>query len=160
MAKKDKFEFNQSPVVNPESKRLAGKYIGKLERLTMAAGAVIFAHNKILLNRTDNSDLWSIPGSTLIPTDSIVVTVKDSLKTELGLGIELIDEQPFIFNFFLEDDEYIDRIYLMHFLAKVQSPSKIIMGPGVSDYKWESIASHFRDCYPNVKAVVDHYLNL
>jgi ADP-ribose pyrophosphatase YjhB (NUDIX family) len=160
MDKEELIEFNQFPVIGPETKRLAGKYIGKVDRLTMAAGAVIFAHNKILLNRSDNSDLWSIPGATLRPSESPIETVKNSLKAELNLKIEILDQQPFIFTFSMEDEEFADHIYLLHFLAKVKTADKIIMGPGVADYKWASIASHFRDCYPNVKAVVDHYLNL
>ena len=153
-------EFRQYPIsiTNNTAKGQAQPH--KKKRLTIAAGGMIFAHNKILLDRSDNIDLWSVPGGTVNFNESLQETVVRELKEELNLNVEILSTPPFLFNFEVEDDDYIDIIILIHFIVKVTDKNKIIMGNEIIDYKWESIGSSFRDCYPNVKPAVDHYMKI
>jgi 8-oxo-dGTP pyrophosphatase MutT (NUDIX family) len=160
MANKNQVVLERFPVITPETKRRSGKYSGKMEHLTISAGAMIFAHNKILLNRSDSSDLWSIPGGTIALDESPVESVKRHLQAELGLEIEVIPARPLIFSFTLSDENDVERVYLLHFLTKIIGSNKILMGEDIIDYHWASIASNFQDCYPNVRPAIDHYLNL
>ncbi len=155
LSNKAKNEFKQFLLSVPEKYSAEKNY-----RLTIAAGGMIFAHNKILLNRAESSDLWSIPGGVIKFEESTKQTIVRELKEELNLDISIIDTPPFIFHFTMESNEFFDMIYLVHFLVKVNGTPKIIMGEEVADYRWESIGSHFRDCYPNVKPAVDYFMGL
>ncbi len=121
---------------------------------------MIFSKNKLLLNRSDSSDLWSIPGGIITFTESSEQAVIREIKEELNLEVTIVDPLPYVFSFDIESENAVDKIVLLHFLAKVKPDGKIVMGDGVADYKWESIASAFRDCYPNVKPAVDHFMNI
>ncbi len=151
-------ELRQFKLDVPE--KLAKEAGGRKHRLTFAAGGMIFAHNKILLDRSDSSDLWSIPGGVVRFGESIKDTVIREIKEELNLNVEILDAPPYFYHFHLESSESVDIIVLAHFLVKVEAPAKIQMGGEIVDYKWESIGSNFRDCYPNVKPSVDYYMNI
>lgn len=130
------------------------------EKLTIAAGGVIFAHNKVLLDRADTSDLWSFPGGVVRFNQSITETTVNRLAQELNLDVEITDTPPFLFKFQLETEEYLETVVLVHFVAKVISPANIRMGGDIIDYRWEPVSSNFRDCYPNVKTAVDHFMKI
>lgn len=151
-------ELRQFNLVVPEKlKQEAGN---RSHRITFAAGGMVFAHNKVLLDRSDSSDLWSIPGGVVKFNESVKTTVIREIKQELNLNVEVLDSPPFLYHFRLESAEAMDIIILAHFLVKVESPARIQMGGDIVDYKWESIGSNFRDCYPNVKPAVDYYMNI
>lgn len=155
----DLLEFKQYPLAIPDT--LKQKRGTKTIRLTIAAGGMIFAHNKILLDRSDHSDLWSVPGGTVRFDESAEQSVLRELKEELNLDAEIIEHQPFVYHFEMVSEEVIDLIVLMHFLVKIKTKtSKILIGSDIIDYRWDSIGSHFRDCYPNVKPAVDHFMNI
>lgn len=152
-------EFSQYPVSQPKRK-VVHQQGNQKKRLTIAAGGVIFAHNKILLDRSDNTDLWSIPGGSIRFNESAERAVKREIKEELNLNVQIEPQEPFVFHFELETDGFLDQIYLLHFLVKVEKPVHIMLGGNTVDYRWEPVSSLFRDCYPNVKAAVDHYLKI
>jgi ADP-ribose pyrophosphatase YjhB (NUDIX family) len=152
-------EFRQYPMALPERK-LSKWEKPRTTRLTMASGGMIFAHNKILLDRADTVDMWSIPGGVVRFDESPEQTVVRELREELNLDVEIADPTPYIFHFTLESEEFTDYIILLHFLIKVKGEGNIRMGGDVVDYRWESIGSHFKDCYPNVKPAVDHFMKI
>lgn len=151
-------ELRQLGIQVPE--KLRKEAGGREHRITFAAGGMIFAHNKVLLDRSDSSDLWSIPGGVVKFKESVKETVVREIKQELNLNVDILDAPPFLYHFRLESSEAIDLIILTHFLVKVEAPAKLQIGGGIADYKWESIGSNFRDCYPNVKPAVDYYMNI
>lgn len=130
------------------------------ETLTLAAGGLVFAHNKVLLDRSDSSDLWSFPGGVVNYSQSISEITVARLKEELNLDIEVSDTPPFLYQFQLENEGILQTVILVHFVVKVTSPAKIRMGGDIIDYRWEPMGSNFRDCYPNVKAAVDHFMKI
>lgn len=153
------WEFKQYPI-NLPPRKLPRSQSQRTPRLTIAAGAMIFAHNKILLDRSESNDLWSIPGGVVRFDESPQQGVIREIKEELGVAVEILPHQPFVFHFNLEAESSIDQIYLIHFLVKIKGEAKIVMGEQVVDYRWDSIGSHFRDCYPNVKPAVDYFTGL
>ncbi|MFW5703173.1 MAG: NUDIX hydrolase [Candidatus Dojkabacteria bacterium] len=130
------------------------------QKFTLAAGGLVFAHNKVLLDRSDSSDLWSLPGGIVRFDESPQETVVREMREELNLNAKVLDPKPYVFHFTTGNEQNIEHIYLIHFLIQVEAPARIKMGGGVVDYKWTSIGSHFRDCYPNVQPAVDYYMNI
>jgi ADP-ribose pyrophosphatase YjhB (NUDIX family) len=133
---------------------------GRSHKLTFAAGGMIFAHNKVLLDRSDSSDMWSIPGGVIRTEESMQETVVREIREELNLRVEILNSPPFLYHFQVATTGSVEIILLMHFLVKVKAPAEIRMGGEIVDYKWESIGSHFRDAYPNVKPAIDYYMNI
>jgi 8-oxo-dGTP pyrophosphatase MutT (NUDIX family) len=152
-------EFSQFPFATPQVKLTKGEKPKNL-RLTIAAGGMIFAHNKILLNRSESNDLWSIPGGIVRFDEGAKSTVVREIKEELNLDVEVLDTIPYIFHFKMESEKVIDNIYLMHFLVKVKKPVRIRIGSDIIDYKWEPIGGNYRDTYPNVKPAVDYFMKI
>jgi|GEM_PF-6501342 len=148
-------EFNAYPL--GFSKPVFGE--GK-QKITMAAGGVIFAHNKILLDRADNSDLWSIPGGKPRFSESMEQCVVREAKEELGLKLEIIDPYPYIYYLRREFGEETEHIFMLHYLVRVLPPADMRLGKGIKEFKWEPVTSDFRDAYTNVSAAVNHFLNL
>ena len=153
------YEFKQFPISFPDSKK---KFRGVevQNALTVAAGGMIFAHNKILLVKADSADMWSIPGGIVKFDVSPESTVTGHIRDELGLKVSVLKAYPFIFNMSIESVTYHEFIFLLHFLVKIEDRRKIVIGGDIVDYKWESIGSNFRDCYPNVKPAVDYFMQI
>jgi 8-oxo-dGTP pyrophosphatase MutT (NUDIX family) len=128
--------------------------------LTVASGGMIFAHNKVLLDKSEASDLWSIPGGVVRFDESPQETVIRELREELNLRVSIIDHEPYVYYFTMDTGTSIDRIILLHFLVKLDETANIKMGGDIVDYRWESIGSNFRDCYPNIQPAVDHFMKI
>ncbi len=98
----------------------------------MVSGPVIVENDKVLLDRDYKEDLWKFCGGRTKEDESLVDTAKRRSKEELGIEIEILNENPFFTYAIKETPEGKSDVILVHFLAKRIEEIK----PGEDIRKW------------------------
>lgn len=98
----------------------------------MASGPVIVENDKVLLDRDYKEDFWKFCGGKIKEDESLVDTAKRRSKEELGIEIEILNENPFFTYAIKETPEGKSDVILVHFLAKRIGEIK----PGEDIKKW------------------------
>lgn len=131
---------------------------GKEGLLTIASGPVIIEDNKVLLDKHGDDTFWKFPGGTMSQTDSFRENAKREVKEELGMEVELADEEPFVMTLQKEKAGAPMTIILFHYYAKRLSEA---MKPGedVREYAWHDIDNLPADCAQNIKPAVEYFKN-
>jgi len=103
-----------------------------MDRLLVVSGPVIVENDKVLLDRDYKEDLWKFCGGRTKEDESLVDTAKRRSKEELGIEIEILNENPFFTYAIKETPEGKSDVILVHFLAKRIEEIK----PGEDIRKW------------------------
>jgi len=89
-----------------------------MNKLIIASGPVIVENNKVLLDKDYKEDIWKFCGGKIQENENLTDTAKRRPKEELGINIEILDENPFITYAIKETPEGKIDVILVHFLAK------------------------------------------
>lgn len=89
-----------------------------MNKLIIASGPVIVENNKVLLDKDYKEDIWKFCGGKIQENENLTDTAKRRPKEELGINIEILDENPFITYAIKETLEGKIDVILVHFLAK------------------------------------------
>jgi ADP-ribose pyrophosphatase YjhB (NUDIX family) len=90
-----------------------------MSKIIIAAGPVILENNKVLLIKDSKDDFWKFCGGRVEDNDSnIEETTQREVKEEMGLELEILNDEPFFFYVEKEIDGVQASIILVHFLAR------------------------------------------
>ena len=116
-----------------------GKMAASFPKKRIAAGALIFNGDKILIVKPEYKDYWSFPGGVIESFESPSEGLKREVKEEVGLEVQVV--KPFVIEYLKrlkkdKKDESLQFLFLCK-LAKGEKFSNIDLAKGeISDYKF------------------------
>lgn len=127
-----------------------------MSKIIIASGPVIVEDNKVLLNKSGEDIFWKFCGGKIKDLDAgLFATARRKAKEEMGIDIEIVNEEPFIIHTTKNlPDGKID-IILVHYLAK--RIGEIKPGEGVREWNWYDINNLPDDLAPNILPVLKHF---
>lgn len=128
-----------------------------MPKIVIAAGPVIVEDNKVLLNQHGADDFWKFCGGRLEETEgSLREAAIREVKEEMGLEIEILDDQPRFFYAEKEVAGVMTSVLLVHFLAK--RLNDIIPGADIRRWRWISLAELDKEnLAPNIKPILKSF---
>lgn len=121
--------------------------------IIIASGPVIIENDKVLLNKHGDDGMWKFVGGKVEAFDiSLEEVAKREVMEEMGIEVDIIRPlKPMMID--LPDKIVI----LIHYLATRRGEIK----PGEDILKWDWFDIHNlpEDSAPNIKPVIEEYLN-
>ncbi len=120
--------------------------------IIVASGPVIIEDGKVLLNKHGDDKFWKFVGGKAERYDiSLEEVVKREVKEEMGLEVELLRPlKPMMI-------EMTDKIVvLIHYLA--ERKGEVRPGADIIAWDWFDINNLPEDVAPNIKPVIEEYL--
>ena len=129
-----------------------------MEKLIIASGPVIIENNKALLDISGEDEYWKFCGGRVGPGESLRETAKLRAKEELGIDIVFKEDKPYILYIDQEKNDGMHEVILVHWLCAYEGEVK--PGKIVKEWKWIGLDELDEyDLAPNIKPVLDYYLN-
>ncbi|MDD5032219.1 MAG: NUDIX domain-containing protein [Patescibacteria group bacterium] len=127
-----------------------------MPKIIIASGPVIVENNKVLLNKHGDTTFWKFCGGRVENYESnLIDNAKREVKEEMGIEIEILNQEPFItFTRKEKEGEMID-IILVHFLAK--KIGEIKPGEDINVWDWLDINNLPEDLGPNILPALKHF---
>ena len=127
-----------------------------MEKIIIASGPVIVEDNRVMLNQHGDTNFWKFCGGKAERfSENLIETAKREVKEEMGIDIEIINNEPFItFTRKEQEGELIDVI-LVHFLAK--RVGEIQAGEDIRDWQWFEVSSLPENLAPNILPALKHF---
>ncbi|MFA6446767.1 MAG: NUDIX domain-containing protein [Patescibacteria group bacterium] len=128
-----------------------------MSKIIIASGPVIVENNKVLVNKHGDTTFWKFCGGKVEDFNtSLQDTAAREAKEEMGIGIEVINPEPFItFTTKKTDDDNVTDVILVHYLAK--RVGEIVPGADIREWKWLDIANLPDDLGPNIIPTLKHF---
>jgi len=125
-------------------------------KIIIASGPVIVENNKVLLNQHGDTDFWKFCGGKVedFNTD-LIENARREVKEEMGIGIEVLDESPFIMHTVKKTPEGNVDVILVHYLAK--RIGEIKPGSDIREWKWFDLKSLPENLGPNILPTLKHF---
>jgi len=124
-------------------------------KIIIASGPVIVENNKVLLDQHGDTNFWKFCGGKVEDNWGLIETAHKRPKEELGIEIEILDENPFITHTTKETPEgYLDVI-LVHFLAK--RIGEIKPGTDIREWNWFELNNLPSNLGPNIIPALKHF---
>ncbi len=133
-------------------------------KIIVASGPVIIENNKVLLNRHGTNKkakkYWKFVGGRVSEIDKIDENTlenvcKREVMEEMGINVEIIRPlKPMMIN---HPDKKDTIVILIHYLAK--KIGEIKPGKDIEEYKWWEINSLPKNLSPNIRPVIEEYIN-
>lgn len=120
--------------------------------IIIASGPVIIEDGKVLLNKHGDDKYWKFVGGKAESFDvSLEEVAKREVMEEMGLEVDLIRPlKPMM-------KEFPDKVViLIHYLAVRKGEIK--PGDDILAWDWFNINDLPEDCAPNIKPVIEEYL--
>lgn len=125
-----------------------------MKKEIIASGPVIVENRKVLLNKHKDS-FWKLPGGTVEKNEEYRDTAKREVREEMGIDIEILNQEPFIFFVRKKTDEGNIDIILVHFLAK--RIDEIEPGEDIREWDWLDIDNLPEDIGSNIIPTLKHF---
>ncbi|MBU4256938.1 NUDIX hydrolase [Patescibacteria group bacterium] len=127
-----------------------------MTKIIIASGPVIVENGKVLLNKHGDTAFWKFCGGRVedFSTD-LIDNAKREVKEEMGIGINILNEEPFITFTRKETSEETIDIILVHFLA--ERIGEIKQGEDIREWKWVDINNLPEDLGPNIIPALKHF---
>src|SRR3989339_372705 len=88
-------------------------------KIIIASGPVIVEDNKVLLDKDKKEDLWKFCGGKVSENNlDLINTAKKRAQEEMGITIEILDENPFVMYLKRNIQGELIDVLLVHYLAK------------------------------------------
>lgn len=129
----------------------------KNPKIIIASGPVIAEDGKIILNQHGDTEFWKFCGGKVedYSTDLIENTRREA-KEEMGIDINILDENPFITHTTKEKDGKNVDVILVHYLA--QRIGEISPGEDIREWKWIPIEElDNENLAPNIMPALDYF---
>lgn len=128
-----------------------------MQKIIIASGPVIIENNKVLLDQHGDDKFLKFCGGRVDSRDnSLIETAKRKAKEELGIEIEILDENPFVLYTQKENLEGKTDVILVHYLAK--RIGEINSREHIDDWKWISLDELEKEkLAPNVLPTLKHF---
>ena len=126
-------------------------------KIIVASGPVIVEDNKVLLNKHGEDNFWKFCGGRV---EDYEINLKDTaqreVKEEIGLDVEILNEQPYFFYTEKIKDDAKISIVLAHFLAK--RSNEINPGADIREWRWIDLSDlEKEDLAPNILPGLKHF---
>lgn len=127
-----------------------------MPKIIIASGPVIVENNKVLLNQHGDTTFWKFCGGRVEDYETdLIENAQREVKEEMGIGVEILDENPFFFFTRAEKEGASTDIILVHFLAK--RIGEIHPGTDIREWNWFSLDNLPENLAPNIKPVLAHF---
>lgn len=128
-----------------------------MSKIIIASGPVIVENNKVLLNKHGDDNFWKFCGGKVEENESnLKDAAKREVKEEMGLEIEVLDNNPYFFYTEKEVNRVQTSIVLAHFLAK--RIGEITPGEDIKEWQWIDINNlNKEDLAPNIKPALEYF---
>jgi len=125
-------------------------------KIIIASGPVIVEDNKALLNQHGDTNFWKFCGGKVEDFDQdLIENARREAKEEMGIGIEILDENPFITFTRKETGEEKIDVILAHFNAK--RVGEIKPGEDIREWKWFDLNDLPQNLGPNIIPALKHF---
>lgn len=127
-----------------------------MQKIIIASGPVIVENEKVLLNQHGDTDFWKFCGGKVeSDNETLAETAKREAKEEMGIDIEILDENPFITYARKETSEEVVDVILAHYLAK--RISKIKPEKEIREWNWFPLDNLPENLGPNILPTLKHF---
>ncbi len=128
-----------------------------MQKIVIASGPVIVEDNKALLNQHGDTDFWKFCGGRVENFDaSLIENARREAREEMGIEIEILAEEPFLFHTVKETKEGKGDVILVHYLAK--RVGEIKPGSDIREWKWIPFADLEKESLaPNILPALKHF---
>lgn len=126
-----------------------------MNKIITASGPVIVEGGKALLDIRGKDDFWKFCGGKPREDESLAQAAKRRAKEELGIDIEIINNEPFLLLVHRETAEGITDAILVHFLAK--RIGEVNPGPEVKKWDWLDAGNLPENIGENIKPALKHF---
>ena len=126
-------------------------------QIIIASGPVIVENNKVLLNQHGEDSFWKFCGGRVEEEESnLKEAAIREVKEEMGLDIEILDNEPYFFYTEKEKDEIKISVILAHFLAK--RIGEVMPGKDIKEWRWIDINDLDKEnLAPNIKPTLKYF---
>ena len=128
-----------------------------MSKIIIASGPVIVENNKVLLNKDKKDNFWKFCGGRINDEEyNLKETAKREVKEEMGLDIEVLNNEPYFFYTEKEKEGIKMSVILVHFLAK--RIGEIDPGEDIIEWRWIDIDNLDQEILaPNIKPTLKHF---
>ena len=125
-------------------------------KIIIASGPVIVENNKALLNQHGDTTFWKFCGGKVEDFGTnLIENAKREVKEEMGIDIEILDENPFIIYTKKETPDGMIDIILVHFKAK--RIGEIHPGSDIREWNWHDLNNLPENLGPNIIPALKHF---
>lgn len=121
----------------------------------IASGPVIVEDGKVMLNQHGDTDFWKFCGGRVRENENLVEVARRRVKEEMGIEIEILDENPFITYAKKETPEGVFDVLLVHYLAK--RIGEIKHGEEIREWNWFDVENLPENLAPNIIPALKHF---
>jgi len=125
-----------------------------MNKVIIASGPVIVRDNKLLLNISGKDSFWKFCGGKIKEGETLKGAASRRVKEEMGVDIEIKNNEPFFMYVPKPGEEHIDVI-LVHWLADYQGEIK--PGKEVKKWGWFDINDLPDNLAPNIVPTLTHF---
>lgn len=126
-----------------------------MNKLIIASGPVIVENNKVLLDKDYKENIWKFCGGKIKEDENLIDTAKRRPKEELGINVQILDENPFIIFTIEEAPEGKNDVILVHFLAK--KTGEIKPEENIQKWGWFDLNNLPDNLGPNIIPALRHF---
>jgi len=127
-----------------------------MAKIIIASGPVIVENGKVLLNKHGDTPFWKFCGGKVEDYETdLIENARREVKEEMGIGIKILQDEPFIF--FTRKDTTGGKldIILVHFLA--ERVGEINPGADIREWNWHDLNNLPADLGPNIIPALQHF---
>ncbi|EKE11187.1 MAG: hypothetical protein ACD_15C00133G0038 [uncultured bacterium] len=128
-----------------------------MKKIIIASGPVIVENNRVLLNQHGDTEFWKFCGGRVENfDDNLIEAAKRESHEEMGIGIEILDEKPFLLHTAKEAPEGKIDVILVHYLAK--RIGEIFPGQDIREWRWIPLEDISKEnLAPNILPTLKHF---
>src|SRR3989338_2868684 len=127
-----------------------------MAKIIIASGPIIVEDNKVLLNQHGDAAFWKFCGGRVEDYETdLIENARREVKEEMGIGIEVLDETPFITHTTKETAEGKIDVLLVHYLAK--RIGEIKPGLDIREWDWFDLDNLPENLAPNIIPVLKYF---
>ncbi|OGI17450.1 MAG: hypothetical protein A3J63_04290 [Candidatus Moranbacteria bacterium RIFCSPHIGHO2_02_FULL_40_12b] len=127
-----------------------------MAKIIIASGPIIVEDNKVLLNQHGDTAFWKFCGGRVEDYETdLIENARREVKEEMGIGIEVLDETPFITHTTKETAEGKIDVLLVHYLAK--RIGEIKPGLDIREWDWFDLDNLPENLAPNIIPVLKYF---
>ncbi len=127
-----------------------------MKKIIIASGPVIVENNQVLLNKHGDTAFWKFCGGQVENYEqNLIANAKREVKEEMGIDIEILNDEPFITFSRKETEQGLIDIILVHFLAK--RIGEIKPGADIREWQWWDLDNLPNDLGPNIIPVLKYF---
>jgi len=106
-----------------------------MPKIIIVSGPVIVEKDRVLLNNHGDTNFWKFCGGQIEDMDkNLQDTARREVKEEMGIDINILDDQPFITYDKKKTDQGDVDVILVHYLA--ERSGRIKPGADIREWAW------------------------